>query len=440
MSYTDQYKSKLTTAENAVKLIPKKGNLVIGLGMSEPPALLKALEQRVINKDIDALRLYYMHPATPLQTTLLKYEYMDHILPYPFYPTKTERDLVKEGLKHGKKVINYVPANFHQIPSIISHTLSMDVCIVTVSSMTNGGYFSTGTNADYTITAAKTAKKLIIEVNENMPCVFGDTFIHISQVTAIVENNVLLPNEPPHVTPGEVDTQIANHIMKIFADGSTIQIGAGNVPNAVCSQLKNYQDLGIHSELLSPVMTDLIKAGNVTNKRKNIDTGKSIYTLAAGDQEFFKFIDKNPGIEGHPSSYVNDPYIIGLNDNVFSINSFIEIDLFGQVNAEFMLGHQFSTVGGQLDFIEGAMRSKNGKTVLTAESTAGGGKFSRIVNKISGPATDTRNNVQYVATEYGMVNLMGMSTAERANLLISIAHPKFQDQLKEQAKEMDILL
>lgn len=438
MSYVDDYKKKLVSADTAVKSIPAKGNLVIGLGMSEPPALLKALEKRVINKEIEALRLYYMHPATPLQTTLLKYEYLNVIHPYPFYPTRIEHDLLMKGLAEGKKLINYVPANFHQIPKIMTEDLSMDACIVTVSPMTNGGYFSTGTSSDYTIVVAKRAKKLIVEVNKNMPCVSGETFVHISQVAAIVENHVDMPVQPPNLVPGEIEHTIAGHIMKVFGDGATIQIGAGNVPNAVCMKLDNYNDLSIHSELLSPVMAELIKKGVVTNKYKNINKGVSVFTLAAGDKEFFEFINMNPGVEGHPASYVNDPYIIGLNDNVFSLNSFVEIDLFGQVNAEFMMGHQYSTVGGQLDFIEGSQRSKNGKSVIAATSTAAHGKVSRVVGKISGPATDTRNCIQYVATEYGMVNLRGKSTRERAELLISIAHPDFRDQLMQQAKSMQI--
>ncbi len=268
MSYSEQYQAKVAQASAAVQLIPKRGKLVIGLGMSEPPAILRALEDRVKQKEIEDLRLYYMHPATPLQTTLLKYEYMDVIHPFPFYPTKIERALLKKGLEEGRKVIDYVPANFHQIPKIITDDLNIDVCVVTVSSMTNGGYFSTGTSADYTSYVAQRAKQLIVEVNENMPCVLGNTFVHISQVDAIVENTVDMPVEPPHIEPGEVEHQIAQHIMEVFSDGSTIQIGAGNVPNAVCARLGEYNDLGIHSELLSPVMVDLIKQGVVNNKRK----------------------------------------------------------------------------------------------------------------------------------------------------------------------------
>ncbi|WP_196884936.1 acetyl-CoA hydrolase/transferase family protein [Aureivirga sp. CE67] len=439
MDYKDIYQQKLMSPEKAIKIVPKKGKMSFGLGMSEPPALFAALEKRVQAKDIDELKLYYMHPATPLQETLLKEEYLDRLLLYPFYPTKVERDLVKKGVAKGKKYIHYIPENFHQIPQVMTEDIGLDIFMVTVSKMTSGGYFSTGTNGDYTITAARKAKKLIVEVNEEMPVVFGDTFIHISEIDAIVENTIPLPEEPPYNEPREVDHQIAKYIVEHLSDGATIQIGAGNVPNAVCAKLGNFNDLGIHSELLSPVMADLIIKGNVTNKYKNINVGRSVFTLAAGNRPFFDYINLNPGIEAYPSSYINDPYIIGLNDKVFSLNSFIEVDLFGQVSSDFMLGHQWSTVGGQLDFVEGAQRSKGGVSILAATSTAAHGKVSRIVPTISGPASDTRNSVQYIATEYGIINLRGKSTMERAELLISIAHPDFRDHLRDEAKRMQIL-
>ncbi|WP_062267920.1 acetyl-CoA hydrolase/transferase family protein [Endozoicomonas arenosclerae] len=434
MSYKEEYRKKLRSAADAVQIIPKQSTMVIGLGMSEPPALLSAVEDRVKNKEFDKLRLYYMHPATPLQNTLLKMEYLETVELYPFYGTHKEWELLKEGLKEGVKLVNYIPANFHQIPHIMTHDLMLDTCVVTVSPMTGGGYFSTGTSSDYTIVAARNAKRLIIEVNENMPQVFGNTYIHISEVDAIVENTVELPQEPPHKEPSAIDEKIASHIIGHCKDGMTIQIGAGNVPNAVCKKLSQFNDMGIHSELLSPSMVQLIKSGNVNNRLKSIDVGKSVFTLSAGNTEMFEFIHNNPGIEGHPASYVNDPCVIGRNDRAFSLNAFVEIDLFGQVNAEFIAGHQYSTVGGQLDFIEGAQRSKEGVSILSATSTAGGGKFSRIVKSISGPATDTRNSIQYVATEYGITSLRGKSTSERARALIDLAHPDFRPELEEYAR------
>ena len=215
MSYKEEYQRKLRTAADAVQIIPKSSTMAIGLGMSEPPALLSAIEDRVKSNDLERLRLYYMHPATPLQNTLLKLEYLETVELYPFYGSHKEWDLLKEGLKKGLKLVNYIPANFHQIPYIMTHDLTLDTghwtldtghwtldtMIVTVSPMTGGGYFSTGTSSDYTIVAAHNAKQLIIEVNENMPQVFGETYIHISEVDAIIENTVELPQEPPHQPP-----------------------------------------------------------------------------------------------------------------------------------------------------------------------------------------------------------------------------------------------
>ena len=439
-SYLKDYQAKLTTASKAVKLIPSIGNVILGLATTEPPMLLKSLEERVLRNEIKELRLYYMHPAPPLQDSLLKLEYMNCIHPYPMYPTNVERHLVAQGLAKGVKTINYVPSNFRLVPRLIEEYISTDVCMLTVSPMTNGGYFSVGTCPAYALAAARKAKTLILEVNQFMPCVFGDTFIHLSDVDCLIENHTPLTSEISNRTPGDIDNIIADHVMEIFTDASTLQIGIGNVPNAVCSKLKNFNDLGIHSELLSPVMMNLIKQGIVTNKYKKNHKGKTIFTVAVGDTELYDFIQMNPGVEGYTVDYVNDPHVIGMNDNFFSLNSFVEIDLFGQVNAEFIGGHQYSAVGGQLDFIEGALSSKGGRSVLAATSTAAGGKISRIVSKLSAPATDSRNCIQYIATEYGLINLMGKSTIERARLLISLAHPDFREKLKEEAKALSMFL
>jgi itaconate CoA-transferase len=307
-----------------------------------------------------------------------------------------------------------------------------------VAPMDKGGFFSCGTNADYTIPTARIAKNLIVEVNPRMPRVFGDSSVHISEVAAIVENEsplFSLPARPP--TP--LDNVISKHIVEMIPDRATLQVGIGGVPSAVCAALHGRKDLGIHSELMMPPLAALIQSGTVTNRYKNLNRYKNVYTLAVGDQPFYEFLNDNSSMEARPVDYVNDPSVIGQNDNVISINAFLEVGLDGEVNSEAIMGKQFSAPGGQLDFVRGAQLSKGGKSILAAYSTAGKGAISRIVPKIEGPTTDPRTDTHYVATEYGVACLTGKSTAERAEALIAIAHPKFREQLRLGARQLGYL-
>ena len=337
-----------------------------------------------------------------------------------------------------RKVIFYVPNSFSHFPRYFREHIVLDSCVVTVSPMDKSGYFTFGTNNDYTSTAAKTAKKLIVEVNKNMPRVFGDALIHISQVTAIVENTVPLVALNPR-PPLPEDKKIGEAIAKLIPDGATIQMGVGGVPDAVCQYLTKHNDLGIHSELLSPGMVELIKQGVVTGKRKKLNLGKHVFTLALGNKEMYEYMNDNPSMESYPVDYVNNPSIISQNDNVISVNSVIEVDLYGQVNAENIHERQFGGPGGQNDFVRGAYLSSGGKSILAFESTTKQGQISKIVPKITGVVTDLRVDTQYVATEYGIINLKGLSTNERARQLISIAHPNFRDELTESAKKLNLL-
>lgn len=433
MHYQDMYKSLLTTAEEAIKLIPARGNISMGMACSQPPALLNALEDRLKANTIEELKLYYMH-SIEASTAIMKYEYMDRIKPHPFFMGPIERNLVQMGAKEHKKVIFYMPANFSNVPETIKE-IGIDAMVVMVSPMDNAGFFSCGTNGDYTISTARIAKKLIVEVNPNMIRVAGDCQFHISEIDAIVENESPLELWPVRPT-SDLDNKISKFITEMVPDRATVQFGVGGVPNAVCSSLFNHKDLGVHTELMAPGLAQLIQSGAVTNKYKNINKHKNIYTVAMGDKAMYEFLNNNGSMEAYPASYVNNPYVIGQNDNVISVNSFIEIDFTGQVNAEYMLHHQYSAPGGQLDFVRGSQLSKGGKSILTAYSTAAKGKVSRIVPSISGVSTDARNEVQYVVTEYGSVNLRGKSTTERALALISIAHPDFREELLKQAKEI----
>lgn len=437
--FENEYKRKLTNADDAVQLIERTGNIAFGMAVSQPPALLAAIAKRAKIRGFDELRVYYLHAEDHANHTILDYDLMDIIKPHPGFLGSKERLLIKQGdADNGRKVIYYVPGSFSHMPRYFREDIKLDTFIVTVSPMDKSGYFTFGTNNDYTSTAARCAKKLIIEVNENMPRVFGDSLLHISEVDAIIENTIPLISLNPR-QPLPEDKTIGEAISKLIPDGATIQMGVGGVPDAVCQYLLNHNDLGIHSELLSPGMVELIKKGTVTGKRKNINRGKHIFTLALGDKAMYDFMNDNPSLESYPVDYVNNPSVISQNDNVISVNSLIEIDLYGQVNAENINGRQFGGPGGQNDFVRGAYLSKGGKSILAFESTAKAASISKIVPKLSGVVTDLRIDTQYIATEYGVINLKGLSSSERAKQLISIAHPNFRDLLSEHAKELHLI-
>jgi itaconate CoA-transferase len=371
--------------------------------------------------------------------TILRYELNDRIHPYCMFVSAVERALIKRGAEDGgRKVVSYVPNNFHQAPRLLIDEIGIDTFVVTVSPMDRHGYFSFGTGNDYSTKVARAAKRLIVEVNENMPRVQGDgAELHISEVDAIVENHVPLL-ELPLREPSPEDAIIGRTIAGLVPDGACLQMGVGALPNFVCSQLEDRKDLGIHTEALCPGLVDLVRAGVVTNRRKTLDRGKTVFTFAMGQKSMYEFLNDNPAVESRPVDYVNDPRVIAQNDDVISINSTIQIDLTGACNSEHMLGHQYSASGGQLDFVRGAFASRGGKSIIAATSTAAHGQFSRIVARLDGPVTTPRIDTHYVVTEFGAANLKGMSSSERAQALIGLAHPKFRAALTEAAARLHL--
>ncbi len=435
--YESEYRAKLIRPEDAVRLIPARGTLGMGMGVSEPPALLGALEKRIQAGGIEQLRVYYSHSVAAAGSTILKYQYLDVIQPHVFVLTSFERELMKRGAAEGRRVVDLMPGNFSSMPRILAE-IGIDAFIVAVSPMDKGGFFSCGTNCDYTVPTARIAKKLIVEVNPQMPRVFGESGIHISYVAAIVEHNSPLA-EVLMRAPTELDHTISSYIVEMVPDRATLQIGVGGVPNAACAALTGHKDLGIHTELMTPALVELIKSGAVTNRYKNINRYRNVYTLALGDRAFYEFLDDNSGMVAFPVDYVNDPYTIARNDRVVSINGFVQVDLTGEVNSEIVGGRQYSAPGGQLDFVRGAQMSQGGKSILAAYSTAAEGSVSRIVPHLEGPATDPRAETGFIATEYGVADLRGKSSRERAAALIAIAHPKFRDELHVAAKKIGYL-
>ena len=433
-SYAAEYREKLTTPAKAVEKIDDNATIVHGLTIAEPPALLAAIAKRCRDNDLKGIKIFSLLPLEYAGKTVLAPDLSDVIQAYSWFVSGADRGLVQVGLNY------YVPNYFHQIPRLCMDFMDIDVTITTVSPMDKAGYFSFGTANDFTSTAARHCKRFIVEVNENMPRVFGDSLIHISEIDAIVENHVdLLEMEPPEPRPE--DEIIGKFIAEMVPDGAALQLGIGALPNGVTRQLMGHKDLGIHTEVFGPGMVDLIKKGVVTGRRKNTHLLKNVFTVAQGTKDMYEFMDDNPSMESYPVSYTNDPGVIAQNENVISINSVLEVDLLGQCNAEFLGGSQFSGTGGQLDFVRGAFKSRGGKSFLAFYSTAKQGKVSRVVPRFEPGTvvTTPRMDTHYLVTEYGAVNLKGKSTRERALDIISIAHPGFRDDLLREAENMYLI-
>lgn len=433
-SYEAEYKRKLTTPEKAAELINNGGQFVHGSSVAEPPALLNAIAARLRSGDLKKLKVYSSLPMQYSAATVLSPDLADCVEAYSWFLTPTDRGRVKVGLSY------YIPNHLHQIPRFFNDNMDIDTIVTTVSPMDKSGYFTCGVVNDFTCEAIKNCRKLIVEVNRNMPRIFGDTLIHVSEVTAIVENHVPLL-ELPEPEPKPEDEMIAGYIVNMVPDGATIELGLGGIPNAIARKLSGHKDLGVHSGLIVPSMVDLIEQGVITGRRKNLHPRKHVFVVAQGTRRLYDFVDNNPSMECRPSSYTENPDIIALNNNMIAINTIIEVDLTGQCNAEYMAGAEFSGAGGQLAFVQGAFNSLGGKSIQAFYATAKNGKVSRVVPRLGrGTAvTVPRNDVQYLVTEYGVVNLKGKSTRDRVLGIIGIAHPAFRDGLMRAAEDMYLL-
>ncbi|AIT78395.1 acetyl-CoA hydrolase/transferase family protein [Novosphingobium pentaromativorans] len=429
MSPQDLYRAKLTTADDAVAQIGSGMNVSMGMATAEPPALLEALGRRIENSDFSDLCLWYFHSLEAAGKTVLREDLLDRVRPHCMFLSHIERTLIKgdpSGSAYGP--IEFVPVAFSGSPQLLSERLQLDACITTVSAMDRHGWFTFGTSNDYTSAAARSARRLIVEVNPAMPRVFGDSLLHVSEIDAIVENHCPLP-EIVCCTPSAEEQVIASIIAGMIDDRACLQMGIGTLPAAVCGLLEDRKDLGIHTELMTPALARLIECGAVTNMAKATYRGRSVFTFAMGDAAFYDFLDDNPAFHSLPVNLVNDPRHISKNDNVVSVNGTLQIDLGGACNSEHRLGRQYSGSGGQLDFVRGATASKGGKSIIACQSTARDGAVSRIVPVLDGPVTTPRNDTHIVVTEYGWADLRGKSMHQRADALIGLAHPRFRDEL-----------
>lgn len=420
----EAYRSRLRTAEEAVRMIPNGARIVMGLGVSQPPALLRALADRARAQDISDARIYYLLSTAIAGTSVIHADCGDRLTPYSLFHSAVER----ERDISGSTATEFIPTAFSQVPRLLSDHVRIDTLVTQVAPIDENGEFSLGTNVDYALAASRCAKRVIVEVNRHMPRTRGNCTIPLSAVTAIVEHDAPLVEVPAAKIRPE-DSKIAEIIAGLVDDRACLQMGIGAVPDATCAALRGHRNLGIHTELMTPGLTDLIRCGAVDNSCKATNVGKSVFTFAMGDKSLYDFLDDNPSVEAHPVDYVNSPSIIASNAKVVSVNSTIEVDLDGACNSEAVRGRQFSGSGGQLDFVRGAYMSPGGRSIIACHSTAANGTLSRIVPRLSGPVTTPRNDVHIIVTEYGAVDLKGLSLRERAHALIDIAHPRFREVL-----------
>jgi itaconate CoA-transferase len=432
-----EYAAKLTTTKKAVEPIADGSTLCLALAVGMPGGLAKAVADRITAGDLKGLNLYYQHSMKYSEETLIRPEVLSKVDARCFFMGDPDRKMVKLGISEGRKYLSYVPINFSNAPRALTEHIHVNTFVVTVSPMDKSGHFSLGTNNDYASTVLRHCDRVIVEVNRNMPRVFGDSLVHVSEVHAIVENDAPLV-QIPYKEPDPESMKIGKCIAEQIPDGATLQLGIGNLPNAVALQLADRKDLGIHSELFSHALMHLVKSGVANGRKKTLHPRKHVFTFAIGDDEVYQFIDDNPSMETYASSYVNDIHVIAQHDNLMSVNTAVEIDLYGQVNGEFIGGHQYSGSGGQFDFVKGASFSKGGKSFIGLKSSAKDATISCIVPHVH-MATDTRMDVEHVVTEHGMVNLRGRSTRERALALISIAHPNFREELTKHAKSINLI-
>ncbi len=431
MTWLDDYKGKLTTAEDAVRLVQSGHRVYYGGNAAIPIPLVTALAARR-----DELRDVQLNHVLLLGRDPFGNSDMEgHFRHNSLFVGPADRPSVNEGRA------DYVPVFLYQIPRLFrDRIIPLDVAIIQVSPPDEHGFMSLGAETLATKAAADCARIVIAQVNERMPRVLGDSFVHVSQVSRLVEHTMDLPELQPK--PAEdVEKQIAAHIAGLIEDGATLQLGIGGIPDAVLKKLEGKRDLGIHTEMVSDGVMEAIEKGIITGRQKTIHRAKVVLTFALGTKRLYEYLNNNPLFEAHPSDYTNDPFVVAQHDNMVAINSAIEIDLTGQVCSDSIGPYIFSGFGGQVDFIRGAAQSKGGKPIIALSSTAKNGTLSRIVPflKQGAGVVTSRGDVHYVVTEFGVAHLFGRNLRERAEALIRIAHPDFRGELERAAKDRKLL-
>ncbi len=433
MDWTSQYQSRLVSPQQAARAI-KSGNRVFLTGnVSVPQKVLAALVEYAPNlKDVEICQALTVGPADYVRPWM-----QGHLRVNTMFISANVRKAVQDG--HA----DFTPVLLSEFPLLFKRgILPLDAALIQVSPPDEHGFCSLGVEVGLTKSPAESAKIIIAEVNEQMPRTLGDSFIHVSRLNYIVPVNYPIPEMAmTEDGNGAIVELIAGHIAELIPDGATMQMGIGAIPDAVLKFLFNKKDLGVHSELFSDGVIDLVERGVLTSARKSLHPGKIVAGFILGTKKLYDWVDDNPLIELHRTEYINDPFVIAQNERMVAINSAIEVDLTGQVCADSIGPKFYSGVGGQLDFIYGASRSKGGVPIIALPSTTNlrdGTRLSRIVGMLKQGAgvVTSRNHVRYVATEYGVADLYGKTIRQRAQQLINIAHPDFRKDLEKQAKEL----
>lgn len=420
MDWKKEYANKIVSVEEAVSHVQSGNRIVFTHACGEAQALTEELVRQADRlENVEIVHMVAMGKAPYCQPGMEK-----HFRHNALFVGGSTRKAVEEGRG------DYTPCFFHEIPKLFTDgTLPVDVAFLQLSEPDENGVCSYGVSVDYTQPAAEAAKLVIAQINKNMPYTYGNG-INLKDIDYIVEKDEpLIELQPPKI--GETEHKIGEYVASLIHDGDTLQLGIGAIPDAVLSFLGDKKDLGIHSEMFSDGVVDLARKGIITNKKKTIDQGKFVSCFLMGTKKLYDFVNSNPDVLMERVDYTNDPFVVAKIDNIISINSAMQVDLMGQVNAEMIGYKQFSGVGGQVDFVRGASRAKGGKAIIAMPSTAGHGKISKIVPLLDEGAavTTSRNDVDYVITEFGIAPLKGRTLRQRAIALIKIAHPDFRDGL-----------
>ena len=431
MSWKQECENKKTTLENAVSAVKSDNRVVVGHAAGEPIVLVEELvRQKDRLENVEIVHMVPMGKCEYCQTEGME----NHIRHNAIFAGSPSRKAIKENRA------DYTPVFFSEVPRLFKENiLPVDVAFIQVSEPDENGNCSYGISVDYTKSAAEAAKIIIAEVNKQLPKTY-QSFINVSEIDYIVETDrAVVELQPPKIT--ELEQKIGENVAYLIEDGSNLQLGIGAIPDAVLSFLDDKKDLGIHTEMFSDGVVDLYEKGVITNKFNNLNPGKFTATFLMGTKKLYDFVDSNPDINMQPVDYTNGIMVAGRVNKLVSINSAIQVDLFGQVCADTMGYQQFSGVGGQVDFVRAASVSEGGKSIIAMPSTAKGGSVSRITLSLTTGAcvTTSRNDVHYVVTEYGVADLRGKTVRQRAMALINIAHPDFREELTRQACEAGLV-
>jgi acyl-CoA hydrolase len=423
MSWEIDYKKKLRTADEALHCVQSGMRVYIQPGCAEPETLVEALMRRgPFVEDVEIVHMMTMGTAPYVSR-----EMIGHFRHNAMFIGGNVRDAVNDGRA------DYTPIYLSEIEALFeSGEMPIDVALLELSPPDSHGFCSFGVGVDTSLTAAKYARYVVAQINDQMPRTYGDSFIHVTELDAIVDSSrPLCAIKQSQIT--DMHRAIARNVAGLIDDGAVLQTGIGGIPDAVLPFLMDRKDLAVHSELVSDGVIPLIDAGVLTGARKNFKPRKIILGFALGTKKLFDFVDNNPIFEFHPTAYTNDPALIARNDNMVAINSALQVDLTGQVCSDSIGSQFYSGIGGQVDFLRGASRAKNGKPIIAISSTAKNGTISRIVPTLSSGAgvVTSRGLIRYVVTEYGVAYLHGKTIRERAQALIDIAHPKFREELYE---------